>query len=51
MTGQTITAWESELKVLLEQIRSHPSADLAQQRERVVLLEKLIADFRKNETA
>jgi len=48
MTDATITAWESELKALLEKIRAHPSANLDAERARVVVLEKLIADHHRN---
>ena len=47
MAAANLEAWESELRVLLEQIRSRPSADLAHARERVVVLEKLIGDFHR----
>jgi hypothetical protein len=47
MTDASIGAWESELKTLLEKIRSHPSAELDSERRRVVVLEKLIADYHK----
>ncbi|MDE2595888.1 MAG: hypothetical protein KGL44_03310 [Sphingomonadales bacterium] len=45
MTDASIGAWESELHALLEKLRSHPSAELAEERLRVVVLEKLIADY------
>jgi len=44
MTESTVTEWEKELKVLLEQIRTHPSADLTRERERAALLTRLIGE-------
>ena len=44
MTDTTRTEWEKELKVLLEQIRTHPSADMDRERERVTLLTRLLAE-------
>ncbi|MBS0481587.1 MAG: hypothetical protein JSR96_05425 [Proteobacteria bacterium] len=44
MTDASIKAWEAELKTLLEVIRTHPSADLEDQRQRVIVLQKLIGD-------
>lgn len=44
MTDTTRSEWEKELKVLLEQIRNHPSADLTRERERAVLLTRLIGE-------
>ena len=35
--------WEKELRVLLDKVQNHPSADLTAERERIVLLQKLIA--------
>jgi hypothetical protein len=48
MTDASIGAWGSELKVLLDKIRNHPSADLTAERQRVIVLEKLIADYNRN---
>lgn len=42
MTDASVEQWEKELRVLLEHIRTHPSAVTTQERERVVVLEKLI---------
>ena len=42
MTDASVEQWEKELQVLLERIRTHPSTDLTHERERVVVLEKLI---------
>lgn len=42
MTDASVEQWEKELRVLLEHIRTHPSAATTQERERVVVLEKLI---------
>lgn len=44
MTESSVSAWEKELKVLLEQIRAHPSADLPRERERAALLTRLIGE-------
>jgi len=35
--------WDKELKILLDKVAAHPSADLAAERERIVVLQKLIA--------
>ncbi|CAN5378594.1 hypothetical protein BH09PSE3_BH09PSE3_26280 [soil metagenome] len=35
--------WQKELKILLEKIEQHPSADLSVERDRVVVLNTLIA--------
>lgn len=35
--------WDKELKILLDKVAEHPSADLAEERERIVVLQKLIA--------
>lgn len=51
MTDASIAAWNSELKALLERISTHPSHDLTQERERVVVLEKMIADYEKSKGA
>jgi hypothetical protein len=42
-TDANVAEWEKELKVLLGIIQDHPSRDLTVERERVVLLNKLIA--------
>jgi hypothetical protein len=47
MTDSTVNEWRQELKVLLDNIEHHPSADLAEQRERVVVLRQLLADHDK----
>ena len=44
MTETTVTEWEKELKVLLDQIRAHPSADLTRERDRAALLTRLIGE-------
>ncbi len=49
MTDASIQAWESELKSLLERLRDRPSADHAEDRQRIAVLEKLIADYYRNE--
>jgi hypothetical protein len=35
--------WEKELRVLLQLVESHPSADMARERDRIVVLQKLLA--------
>ncbi|HPB21852.1 MAG TPA: hypothetical protein PLL48_05955 [Novosphingobium sp.] len=49
MTDATIHAWESELKALLEKFRTHPSTDHTEDRQRAAVLEKLVADFYRNQ--
>ena len=49
MTNASIQAWESELKALLERLRSQPSADHTEDRQRIAVLEKLVADYYRNE--
>lgn len=44
MTDTIPQEWEKELRVLLDKIEAHPSADLSQERQRVVVLQKLISD-------
>lgn len=44
MTDSAVNDWRQELKVLLDHIEHHPSADLSEQRERVNVLRQLIAD-------
>lgn len=39
----SLAEWNKELKVLLEQVESRPSADLDEARDRIVVLQKLIA--------
>lgn len=48
MTDASIAAWESEFKSLLAELRSHPSRDHSQTRERVAVLEKLIQDYHRS---
>ena len=48
MTDASIKAWESELKALLEKLKAHPSGDHEADRARMVVLEKLIADYHRN---
>jgi hypothetical protein len=47
MTDSSVNEWRQELKVLLDHIEHHPSADLTEQRERVVVLRQLLADHDK----
>lgn len=44
MTDTAVNEWEKELKVLLGLIEANPSKDLTRERERVVVLSKLIAE-------
>jgi len=44
MTDGSVKDWQAELRVLLDTISSHPSADLAEQRQRVVVLRQLLAN-------
>lgn len=43
MSDSLYEQWQKELKVLLEKIAQHPSADLAIERDRVAVLNTLIA--------
>jgi hypothetical protein len=36
-----------ELRILLERVRTHPSAELTEERERIVVLQNLIAGHAK----
>ena len=45
MTDASIQAWESEAKALVEKLRTHPSSDHTEDRQRLVVLAKLIADY------
>ena len=47
MTDASIKAWESELKALLEGLKTRPSADHEADRARIAVLEKLIADYHR----
>jgi hypothetical protein len=47
MTDSSADEWRKELKVLLDHIEHHPSADLTEQRERVTVLRRLLADHDK----
>jgi hypothetical protein len=51
MSDASIVEWEKELRVLLDLIEAHPSRDLTQERERVVVLEKLISERSKHSGA
>jgi ABC-type uncharacterized transport system YnjBCD ATPase subunit len=48
MTDSTAEEWRKELKVLLDHIEHHPSADLTEQRARVAVLRQLLADHEKS---
>lgn len=42
MSSDVSTQWEKELRLLLAKVDQHPSADLTQVRERIVVLQQLI---------
>ena len=42
--------WEKELRVLLQLVESQPSADMTRERERIVVLQNLIATRQKADT-
>lgn len=44
MTDSIVQDWKKELRTLLHLIEQYPSRDLAQERDRVVVLQKLIAE-------
>lgn len=44
MTDSFAKDWEKELRVLLDHIERHPTHDLTEQRARVVVLNKLLAE-------
>ncbi len=44
MADMMIEQWEKERRVLLDTIQNHPSQDLGQERERLVLLNKLLEE-------
>ncbi len=48
MTDTFREEWEKELKVLLGIIQDHPSRDTTKERERVVVLQQMIAQHEKN---
>jgi hypothetical protein len=43
--------WEKELQVLLGLIQAHPSQDMTKERDRIVVLNKLIAAQQANAAA
>jgi hypothetical protein len=43
MDDTIMSEWKKELRVLLDLVQSRPSADLDEQRDRIVVLQKLIA--------
>ena len=51
MTDAILEEWEKELKVLLGIIQEHPSRDTTKERDRVVILQKMIAEREKHLTA
>ncbi|TCP34756.1 hypothetical protein [Sphingomonas sp. BK235] len=34
--------WQKELRILLDRVEHHPSADLSEERQRIVVLQQLI---------
>jgi hypothetical protein len=42
MTQGLENEWEKELRVLLDLVQSHPSADMTRERERIAVLNSLI---------
>lgn len=44
MTDTFVPEWRKELRILLDHIERHPSHDLSEQRARVVVLNKLLAE-------
>ena len=44
MTDSFANEWRKELRILLDHIETHPSHDLTEQRARVVVLSKLLAE-------
>lgn len=42
MTDRMAEQWEKERRVLLDTIQNHPSQDLEHERERLVVLNKLL---------
>jgi hypothetical protein len=49
MSDSLYDQWQKELKILLEKIEQHPSADLDAERDRVAILNTLIAKRSKSE--
>jgi hypothetical protein len=47
MTQGLENEWEKELRVLLELVQAHPSAEMTRERERIVVLNNLIAAKQK----
>lgn len=44
MTDSFVSEWRKELRILLDHIETHPTHDLTEQRQRVVVLNKLLAE-------
>jgi hypothetical protein len=51
MSDSLYDEWQKELKILLQKIEQHPSADLGAERDRVALLNTLIAKRGPSEDA
>lgn len=43
--------WEKELRILLDKVNSHPSADWSEERERIAVLKNLMATKQKSGAA
>jgi hypothetical protein len=43
MEDSIMAEWKKELRVLLDQLQSHPSADSTRERDRIAVLNRLIA--------
>ncbi|MBW6527088.1 hypothetical protein KZ813_09585 [Sphingomonas sp. RHCKR7] len=42
MTTSVRETWHKEMRVLLDRVAHHPSADLARERDRIAVLQRLI---------
>jgi hypothetical protein len=51
MTDTHLKDWEKELQVLLGLIQAHPSQDMTRERDRIVVLNKLIGAQKANADA
>lgn len=51
MSNNNVAEWRKELRILLDKVQAQPSADLTQERERIVLLNKLIEPYHEKADA
>lgn len=51
MSELNTTAWEKELRALLDQLQAHPSRDATAERQRIAVLTNLIAAQRNKVAA